>query len=99
MLSGGGSGASAGGVTLAQDGPTRTSSAMITAGSLALRLKSTKLPIISGEMSLVATFVKVAGGGAARAKGGAAGLIQGCGKASLGGAGLKGEMATKNTVL
>src|SRR4051794_25938647 len=59
----GATGASAGGVTLAQEGPTRISSATMPAGSLALRLNSTKLAMAA--MSLVAKLVRVAAGGLA----------------------------------
>ena len=59
---------SAGGVTLAQEAPTRTSSAIIAAGSAALRLNNTKLAI--PLRSVPALLVKAAGGAAGQAEGG-----------------------------
>ena len=67
-LSEGTSGDSAGGVTLAHEGPTRISSAMMPAGSFALRLKRTKLRICAEPISPVAVLVRGGVGGIGQSK-------------------------------
>ena len=72
---------SAGGVTLAQEVPTRTASAIMAAGSFALRLNNTKLA--SWLMSPPAELVNVGAGAFARPKVEAGGLIHICATSSF----------------
>ena len=76
MLSDGTMAGPAGGVTLAQLVPTLSSSAMIPAGSFALRLKKTKLAI--AEISPPALLVRLAGGALGRPKLDGGGLTHIC---------------------